>query len=251
MHNTEFDKTVLDQFGKVFFPAIANRLISGYNVYHEAQKLTAEYAINYLHSDLGTDGKGKPKPHREELVDKLKKFGPACITEKIIDTIVQRMATYKRGDWENDPEGVRYFTLDRQELKIDDAKDYPGPIVVEGLQYDLGIALETASEVRCVIDVLNKYVYAQIVDKDGRVHKEQENPDAIANAWRVPLITITRPSNEDFAGFLVVSKISVFRPHYEGSTLTTHPVPLEEYLHSQKEEPRISRKLANKVFTGY
>lgn len=251
MHNTEFDKNLLDQFGKVFFPAIAKGLISGYNVYHEAQKVTAKYLINYLHSDLGIDAYGKPQPHREELMDKLRKFGPAQITEKVTDTIVQSMATYKRGDWENDPPGVRYFTLDRRELKREEIMDYPGTVVVEGLQYDLGIALETLKEVNCVVDVLNKYTYAQKVDKDGTVHKDQANLDAIVDAWGVPLITITHQTEQDFAGFLPIVKIAIFRQDHEASTLTKNEQDLQEYLNSQKEPLQISRKLVNKVFINY
>jgi hypothetical protein len=52
------------------------------------------------------------------LADRLTKFVPAHVTESIIDIIAQRMAAYKRGDWEDDPSGTRYFTLEREELKI-------------------------------------------------------------------------------------------------------------------------------------
>lgn len=250
MRTEGFDQKVLEHFGKLLFPTIAQGIINGYNVYKNSRKTDAPYVINYLHSDLGVDARGRQHPHREELMDKLRQFGPAQITEKIVDRIVQRMATYKRGDWEDDPPGVRYFTLDRQELMKENLANFAGLVIVEGMQYDLGVELRTAQEVSRVIDVFNKYTYARKIKRDGTVSSKQ-NPHAIINAWIVPLITISHHKKRRFSGFQPVAKVSTYKREHEASTLLVRPTALEEYLRAKNEQPHTSMHYANKAFIDY
>jgi len=242
----DFEKDVLKEFRKLLFPIIVSGKITGYNVYHNRKKSEYPFQVNYLHSDLGLLANGKQHPHREELLDKLKDISSICITEKITDSIIDRIATYKIGDWKENPQGLIFYTDEGRIIDGQELDEYGGIIIAEGKQYDLSLDIEDKQTVWKVLEVLNKYTYRCKVDDSGQVTNEL-NPNRIFGAWDIPLITITSNSRLHIKGFISIPEIVIRLEEYVGCTLTRRK-NVKRYLEKIKQKVIETKRLVNKPF---
>ena len=247
MAAVDFDPAILASFRSVFFPAIVSGQLTGFNVYRERPRSAIPYLVNYLHSDLGLLPDGSPHPHRSELLDKLQQFGQVNILPRLTESIVDRMAIYKVGDWEENPEGLNYYNAEGNPLPVDQLQSYEGLLIVEGKQYDLGIEASTRRDLERILGVLNKYTYMNRVGRRGRI-LDEENPKAITGAWKIPLVTVTTDRRQKINGFAPISDIAVAISDHEACAIVLSPDPLFQYLASQGLSPAIMEKRVNTPF---
>lgn len=213
------DKGDLQRIRSVFFPFIAQKLITGYNIYSQLFDFSSHHLfLSYLHSHLQTDDK-----HFQELSDRLRTVEELDLQEKItlhnklIDRreVVKRDAYYlTRREW-NDPEDMRYFSLNGQEVSPEQAATLES-VIGESLQYDLLIRIQSKDELRRVIDIFKMYASKHVLDKKGKKIMEEKGPkingEAITNSFDIPLLTcITKNSRKpkNLIDFLVVKQFSV------------------------------------------
>ncbi len=250
---TAFDPEALEKSRRLFFPIIAEGIVTGYNVYRHRPETNAPFIVNYLHSDLSFDKTGKPLPHLEELTDKLSKFGPAQIIEKITNSIVDRIAVYKVGDWEENPAGLTFYDQNGKVLSAEDLKKHRGLIVVEGKQYDLGIELSHQTDVDKVLRLLRESVFRYEIDDDGNVKNLNDKPvinrNAISGSWDIPLITLSSRENSKKRGFRPVEEITVTElDHVIATLIDKNAERLRTSLQSQNVAFKRQEKLANSAF---
>ncbi len=248
-----FDSKLLDKYRKLFFPVIGDNIITGYNVYKNMFKSTAPFLVNYLHSDLGFDAKGRPHRHREELQDKLSKFGPMRIMENITSSIVDRIAVYKIGDWEENPEGLKFYDGTGKKLSAKELATYRGLLIAEGKQYDMGIELQSRKDLEHILDFFNKYVYAHKIDKMGnllyRAGNIVMNEDAIAGSWEIPLITAKGRGSLNRTDYKKVFEVDVKENEYDITALVDKQLRrLKSALKDKGALCLVAKKFANRPF---
>jgi len=250
---TQFDPEALEKSRQLFFPIIAERIITGYNVYRHKSETNAPFIVNYLHSDLSFDETGKPLPHLEELTDKLSKFGPAQIIEKITNSIVDCVAVYKVGDWEENPTGLIFYDQFGIVLNAENLKKHRGLVVVEGKQYDLGIELFHQREVDEVLHLLRRYVFMYEINDNGNIRNFHGKPviniDAISGSWDIPLVTLSSKENHKKQGFRHVEEITVTElDHLIVTLIDKNAERLRILLQSQNVAFNRQEKLVNNAF---
>ncbi len=187
----KFNEEILKKYRRLLFPVIGRGVITGYNVYVDRLVSSAPYVVNYLHADLGFDENGVPHRHREELVDILSRFTQLKVREKIVSSVTDRVAVYKIGEWEENPEDLKFYDPSGNYIPLGDLPDYEGILIAEGKQFDLGIEIENQRDLQYLLNLLNKYVYAIKVNQDGKVQFGTPNPNAVYGAWEIPLLVIT------------------------------------------------------------
>ncbi len=239
------------KYRKLLFPIISKGIITGYNIYNERPKKTTPFLVNYLHSDLDFE-KGKPKAHLEELLEVLSKFGPVYSRNNLVNSVVDRIAIYKIGDWEENPKGLRFYDKDGKRLSRKNLKTYRGLVVAEGKQCDLGIEIISRKDLNKVLGLFHKYTFAHKIDKKGRPIKEQDqicfNPHAIIGAWEIPLIIISAESMKR-QDYLNIADLNISDKNHEISTITDKSlIDLEKELNSHKVPYLVSRKFCNRAF---
>lgn len=216
--DNKFDEVILQKYRKLFFPAIGKRIITGYNVYVGRDGEQAPFVINYLHSDLDVDEGGKPHRHKQELLDVLKRSSDVQTGEQIVNSVVDRLAIYKIGEWDENPAGLKFYDSEGNELQPEELLMYRGTIIAEGRQFEMSVMVEGESDVKHVLNLFNKYTYKMKVDSRGEV-KNENNPDAIFGAWEIPLIVVTAQSSLKRHDFRSISDIIVNDDDHEISTL--------------------------------
>lgn len=245
---SKFDEAILQRYRKLFFPAIGGRIITGYNVYVDRGVGQAPFIINYLHSDLDVDENGRPHRHKQELLDVLKKSSDVKTGEQIVNSVVDRLAVYKIGEWDENPTGLKFYGADGNELQPEDLMIYRGTIIAEGRQFEMSVMVDGESDVKHVLNLFNKYTYKMKVDSRGEV-KDENNPHAIFGAWEIPLIVVTAQNGLKRHDFRSISDIIVKDDDHEISTLVKKQRKRFEQFLSGKGVPfcRI-RKYANRPF---
>lgn len=251
MEKPKFDEKTKQYYRRVLFPIIGNNVITGYNLYHDRHKSNAGYAVTYFHSDLGTTR----SRHLTELSDRLKESCNPKIVEKITNSVVTRMAAYKIGDWEENPEGLRFFDRGGNEIQIDELESYEGIMVAEGIQFELNLEVYNRNELRDLLRVLKRAVNFYELDYYGRM-KEYENrpkinPEAVHNAWEIPLITVDGEIR--LVEFLSCKEVNIRRAKHEVSILVKRNEKLlDKALLDIGLRYAKDKKLANRLFVeGY
>lgn len=246
MAQAKFDKTVLKRFRELYFPAIKQGLTTGYNVYAEPLVVSAPLCVSYLHSDLGFLPDGRPHPHRQELYDKLVKFGPASISERTLDTVIERIALYELGDWDDNPAGLTFYDEDGTELSLDKLQNHRGKVIVEGKQYNLSVAVASEQDMMRVLDILEKFTYLTKT-VNGRVIK-QLNENAITDAWVIPLIMVN--SETIPRQFSSIFEVCFTLNDYESRSLVVTPAKLSDYLVSKGIASKTISAIVNEPFVS-
>lgn len=251
MVGKKFNKQILRKYRKILFPIIAKEIITGYNVYTNRSPSKSKYMINYLHSDLGFEN-ARPQMHLSELIDRLNKFGPPNITNEIVNSVVDRIAMYKIGDWEDNPAGLKFYDKDGKRLSKDLLKNYRGLIVAEGKQYDLGIEICSRQDLNKVLNLFNKYTFVHKINRNGQlINKDGQicfNKNAIHGAWEIPLIIVSanQMRRKDFSN---IAELVIVDKEHEISTLVDKAlVGLEKELNIHKLNYSILRKFVDRAF---
>ncbi len=189
----QFNQKTLRQFRKLLYPAIAQGIITGYNVYNEP-KDPSDTAIHYLHSDLGIDENGKMDRHLESLIYTINNNFPNTLTTNIASAITDRIAIYQWGDWKENPLTTRLYDAHGNRLRDKDADDYEGVIIIEGRQYDLSMTPENWRQRTEIIRILLRYTQLKTLTSRCLL-TPIENPRALIGSWAIPLIVSNQYSN--------------------------------------------------------
>ena len=245
---SKFDAEILQKYRELLFPAIGQRIITGYNVYIDRKTGQAPFVISYLHSDLDADETGKPHRHKQELLEVLQKSSDIQTGEQIVNSVVDRLAVYKIGEWDENPAGLKFYDTSGRELKPEELLTYRGTIIAEGRQFELSIMVGDETDVKHVLDLFNKYTYKMKVNSRGEI-KEEMNPYAIFGAWEIPLLVVTAQTRLKRHDFRSISDIIVKNDDHEISTLVKKQRKRFEQFLLVKEVPfcRI-KKYANRPF---
>jgi len=217
MNKTHFEEFVksnekdLRRIRNTYFPFIKERMITGYNIHMKEYPFeNAEFILSYLHANLKPNDR-----HLRELSDILSR---ECSLEKIVFTngrvinrseILQREADYLTVPNWDDPQDMRYFTLEGDELSRDDAKKLE-VVIGESLQYNLLIRLSNEIDLRNIVNVFKKYAPKYNLDRKGNSTKFK-NKDAIFDAWYVPMLFFSTKVKKpkDFIDFLTVKQFNI------------------------------------------
>lgn len=249
-----------------YFPLIAERIITGYNLYPRLFDYSnGRLFLNYLHSDLRPDDR-----HFQELSDILRSEGLleciVSVSDEVVDSRnpLPRKANYTtESDWE-DPSDTSYFDLQGNKIPPNLAKAMRIPLVAEGVQYDLLLHARDQKELRRLVTFFKKYTSKTALDRYGKkrassVDGFEENPQKIANAWDVPLLVCTSldvSKPKVLRDFLRVSQINV-QESLGGSVvvLTTLVRRNEDLLVSRLKgievNPQVRRKYVLRGFVDY
>jgi hypothetical protein len=185
-----FDEAILENFRRQLFPEIGNGVISGYNVYLERPARTKKYLIEYLHSDLGKDENGYEYKHGIQLIEKIGDYCSPSIQEVFVRRIVDRISIYRRGRWDSDPPGTRFFDKHGNQIEIGRPTNYSGPIILEGKQHQLSVDVDELGNLNIILNLINQYANKFVLDSE-ELHAGQMNSLAINNAWDTPLVIVS------------------------------------------------------------
>ena len=245
---SKFNETILQKYRRLLFPTIGDKVITGYNVYLDRDVCKAPFVITYLHSDLDMDENGQPQRHKQELLEVLQKSSDIQTGEQIVNSIVDRLAVYKIGEWDENPAGLKFYDADGNEMQPEELLMYRGTIIAEGRQFELSVMVEDETDVKHVLNLFNKYTYKIKVDSRGEV-KSENNPHAIFGAWEIPLIVVTAQNGLKRHDFRSISDVIVKDDDHEISTLVKKQIRRFEQFLSGKGVPfcRI-RRYANRPF---
>ncbi|MDD5331983.1 MAG: hypothetical protein PHE43_04160 [Candidatus Nanoarchaeia archaeon] len=266
------NETDLERIRHFYIPKILPKkgedrklLITGYNIYLDTQKYPkGGLFLNYLHSDLKNQDR-----HYLELIQKFKEEGFSLdervnINHRLIDNqniATKRDAYYKTIPEFEDPEEMRYFNEDGEEISKELAKKEGKVAVGESLQYDLLIQLKDENELNQVTGLFIKYANEFLLNSEGDFIQDQDglyisNKDAIFNAWKIPLLihTDTRDIKINLTrGFTDVNQFNI--SEYIGKqpvTLSTlikkRQKDFEEFLRSNNKQFIRQRKYVSKLF---
>ena len=204
--------------------------------------------MDYLHSDLGMDEKGKPQRHKKELADKLSKIGKVDIQENFINMVTDRVSIYRVDIWKENPEGLKFFDVERNLIACEELEQFRGLLIAEGKQYQLRIEIDDFKLLNSVLNFFNKYSYNYKVNSKGQL-SNIKNPDAIYNAWDIPLIIISSEVTLKRSDYRSVIDFTIDDENHEISTLVrkqaTH---LEEILRDNTLLFTKERRYANRPF---
>ncbi|MBI4453094.1 hypothetical protein HY636_00455 [Candidatus Woesearchaeota archaeon] len=246
--DNKFDENILQKYRILLFPQIAIGAITGYNVYADRVTSNSPIIVNYLHSNLGLNDDGTPHRHRKELMERLSELAQLKVQERVVNSVVDRVAVYKIGDWKENPLGLVFYDIKGNAIAIEDLEDYEDILIAEGKQFDLRLEIEDSNLLKKVLALFNKYTYAHKVNSFGLV-KEITNPDAIFDAWEIPLIVVT--SNEDLRrkDFRRIFDITITDYLYEISSLVRQQRnTFEDYLKEKGVEFKRIKRYANRSF---
>lgn len=252
MTETKFNADLLRKWRQTLFPAIGQGIITGYNIYVDRSLPDAPYVMRYLHAGLGIDDQGNANPHREALLEVLKKEADIKSIARTVYTIVDRLAVYKRGEWKNDPPKVKYFNLNGGEIQRDHVPIYDSLAIIEDKQFELSIAIGDERGAHHVLDNLDKYTYKFLLDAKWNL-TDKTNPFAIIGAWDFPLI-IVNASQPLMRGDLTnIQEILIFDEDHDLCSLVRKQTrQFEEYLDNLLINYKTATRQANKLFAqGY
>ncbi len=243
-----FDEKILEKYRKILFPEIKGGIITGYNVYYDKPVRTYQFLINYLHSDLGFDEKGKPHKHREELLKKLSKVGKLNFRKSLVNSIIDRIAIYKIGDWEENPENLRFFDSEGNLILYKDMNKYEGVLIAEGKQYNLGVELDNLEALNLILNLLNKYTYACKLTSKGKL-ENKKNQHAIYGAWEIPLIVVGLETPLKRQDFRRVFEFNIKDEKHDICALVRkHEKKLNDHLRRKTLNFYKTKKYANRPF---
>jgi hypothetical protein len=246
--DTKFDELLLQKYRRLLFPAIGERITTGYNVYVDRPTREAPFVINYLHSDLDMDETGHPHRHKQELIELLRKSSDIQAGEQMVNSVVDRLAVYKIGEWDENPEGLKFYDIHGRRLLPEELVSYRGIIIAEGKQYELNISVGTEHDVKHVLDLFNKHVFKLKVNSRGECG-EKNNPYAIFGAWETPLIVVTSQSGLKRQDFKSVSDLIIADGNHEISALVKRQrKKFEQFLLSKGLQFRRTKRYANRAF---
>jgi len=134
---------IKSKYRHMLFPEINRNIITGYNILEKQPKSNAAYLVNYFHSFLGFDPKGRPHAHREALLNELSQFGNTHTVDFVVSAALGRHATYKLGDWDEayDKYALYWDAAEIRRLRKAELQTFAGTIVKEKDEYVLGIAV--------------------------------------------------------------------------------------------------------------
>lgn len=224
VQQSEFEKLIennesaLRRIRNTYFPLIAQRIITGYNLYPKLFDYSqGRLFLNYFHSDL------KPEDsHFKELSEKLRESG-FLEQRVVIDTrainqeiIMPRNADYiTKSDWK-DPLNMRYFDFNGNEIQPEVARSSEISLIGETFQYDWLIKIKDEKELRRVIDLFKLYASKFSLDKQGRKIVENGKPkynnSAISESWDTPLLVCTvsdKKKPKPLVDFLGINQFNV------------------------------------------
>ncbi len=238
----QFNPKTLQQFRKLLYPAIAQGIITGYNVYNES-KDPNDTALHYLHSNLGISENGKSDKHLETLVHTLHNNFPTMKTVDVINSITTRYAVYKHGNWFDDPNSIKLYDTLGNQLTKTDILIHEGIVIVEGYQFDLQIKPTTKKQRRDLMRLLYKYTH---LNKWNREHKvsHQDNPHSIIDSWEIPLIVCL----EDAGLMKETQEVKIRIGKCESRIITSDGRPLIDFLKNRGQSVTTEKIHVNKSF---
>ncbi len=237
----QFNPKTLQQFRKLLYPAIAQGIITGYNVYNEPKDPT-DTAIHYLHSDLGSDANGRNAEHLDTLIQTLQNRFPTLVTTNIASSVTDRHAVYQKGDWLDNPQGIKFYDAKGYRLRKRDVSSYLGPVIMEGNQYDISITPEHCKQFEPIIALLRRYTHQKLIDKHHLL-TARDNLHSIIGSWDIPLITHNLYSRH----MKKVDEVCINIDSYQSRTFLAYSIPLINFLKNSTEMIK-STAYVNKSF---
>ncbi len=245
-HTLKSNEAELKRIRRIYFHFIKEGLITGYNLYEkESQPPNTGNVLSYLHADLKPTDK-----HFQELSAVIKNEFPTgykILTQnRIVDKsdIVERNADYLTTQSWTDPQNMRYFALDGEELTRDEAKKLE-IVVRESFQYDLLINVQEENDLRRLVNTFKKYTSRFSLDQRG-LRKKLENKYAVVNAWDIPMLFFSTPGNkkpENFSDFLTVTLFNM------PETIGNQPITLSTLVRRRAKELNKLLKQMNLPFS--
>ncbi len=210
-----FDPEVLKRTRKLFFPAIATDIITGYNIYPESPaRPYAKFQVSYLHSNLNENNE-----HRQELEEKIKEFGITVVLRPARCQRVDRTAAYRlEQGWQAD----EYYDAKGNSIpqnRVDDLVKQGIPIIGVSKQYDLRICIDDQKTLCALLEIFRKYVNAYLINKktgkpityqsgnERRIRRNRKHK--ITDAWEIPFVSVDTNEDIQLQGFQQVKKISI------------------------------------------
>ncbi|MFQ6009693.1 MAG: hypothetical protein ACE5J7_01060 [Candidatus Aenigmatarchaeota archaeon] len=181
---------------KALIPKIIDKELRGYIVLPKPWKPTIS-AIVYSHWNLKEESKYRSpdgKTHLDEVEEELESRGLVKPARSISVRVASRAALYNwLASWGELPDHLTAYDRNGEVIPRSEVQFYTDDMVVEGMEQDMRINIENASDLKDVLKVFKERGHKFKIDDDwdfsnGKMEEEAENAFYFAEA--IPLIAL-------------------------------------------------------------
>jgi hypothetical protein len=182
---------------KALIPRIIDKSLRGYVVLPKSWKPTLS-TIVYSHWNLSQDSERRSpdgKTHLEEIEEELKSRGLVKPVRSVSVRVASRATLYNwLASWGEMPDHLTAYDRNGAVIPKSEVQFYAGDIVVEGMEQDMRISMESASDLKDVLGVFKDRCHRCETNDDWDFPDGKTNGIEAKNAFyfaeAIPMITL-------------------------------------------------------------